>query len=224
MTDVLPLMLGVGWGALVATPIVRWARRSAVVTRLATRAPTATASAPRPWLGMAVLERWFGPVSAVVVGVVERRAAARRDAELIRDLPMTIDLLAVAVGAGCTPYLAVEVASQWAPAPLARCLEEVRHDCALGVSFATALERMASAYAPLGALTDALLASEHFGAPVGDALARLAIEERAALRRRAETRARTVPVRMLFPLVFLVLPAFALLSVVPVLLAGLSNS
>ena len=34
-------------------------------------------------------------------------------------------------------------------------------------------------------------------------------------------RARTVPVRLLFPLVFLVLPAFLLLTVVPVVLASL---
>jgi tight adherence protein C len=100
----------------------------------------------------------------------------------------------------------------------------VRRDCSLGVGFADALERLASASAPLRTLVDALLASERYGAPVGDALGRLAIEERAALRRRAEARARTVPVRLLFPLVFLVLPAFALLSVVPVLLAGLKSS
>jgi len=33
-------------------------------------------------------------------------------------------------------------------------------------------------------------------------------------------RARTVPVRLLFPLVFLVLPAFGLLTVVPALLTS----
>jgi hypothetical protein len=47
------------------------------------------------------------------------------------------------------------------------------------------------------------------------------VEQRTTLRRRAEARARTVPVRLLFPLVFLVLPAFALLTVVPAVLGGL---
>ncbi len=42
------------------------------------------------------------------------------------------------------------------------------------------------------------------------------------MRRRAEARARTVPVRLLFPLVFCVLPAFVLLTVVPVLLDGIA--
>ena len=36
-------------------------------------------------------------------------------------------------------------------------------------------------------------------------------------------RARTVPVRLLFPLVFLVLPAFGILTVVPTVAARLSG-
>ena len=56
------------------------------------------------------------------------------------------------------------------------------------------------------------------------ALERLAVEERTQLRRRAEARARKVPVRLLFPLVFLVLPAFGLLTVVPALLAGFGRT
>jgi hypothetical protein len=46
---------------------------------------------------------------------------------------------------------------------------------------------------------------------------------RADVRRRAEARARTVPVRLCFPLVACILPAFALLTVAPAVLAGLST-
>ena len=72
-------------------------------------------------------------------------------------------------------------------------------------------------------LADALTTSERTGAPVGPALARLAAEERAAARRRVESHARRVPVRLLFPLVFLVLPAFVVLTVVPGLAAGMAR-
>jgi tight adherence protein B len=68
-----------------------------------------------------------------------------------------------------------------------------------------------------------LAASERSGAPIGAALGRLAASTRAQSRRRAMARARTVPVRLLFPLVLLVLPAFLLLTVAPVVLAALSH-
>jgi tight adherence protein C len=138
-----------------------------------------------------------------------------------RALPVTVDLLAVAVGAGCTPFLAVDAVAPWAPPVLGARLDEVRHACALGRAFEAALDDLASAIPRLRPLADALLASDRFGAPVGEALARLAAEQRTTLRRHAEARARTVPVRLLFPLVFLVLPAFALLTVVPAVLGGL---
>jgi len=74
--------------------------------------------------------------------------------------------------------------------------------------------------APVAAV---LVASEQLGVPAAAGLARLAAEARAELRRRAEARARALPVKLLFPLVFLVLPAFGLLTVVPALLAALSH-
>jgi hypothetical protein len=139
-------------------------------------------------------------------------------------VPVTVDLLAVAVGAGCTPYGAVEVAARWAPAAIAGRLGAVPRACALGSAFGVALDQLAVDAPRLRPLTDALAVSDRLGAPIGPALAALGVEERAALRRRAETHARTVPVRLLFPLVFLVLPAFGLLTVVPAVLAGLSRT
>ncbi len=91
------------------------------------------------------------------------------------------------------------------------------------MSFEAALDDAARTTPLLRPLCDALLASDRLGAPVGPVLARLAAEERTALRRRAEAHARRVPVRLLFPLVFLVLPAFVLLTVVPGLAAGLGR-
>ncbi|HEX6311483.1 MAG TPA: type II secretion system F family protein [Acidimicrobiia bacterium] len=140
------------------------------------------------------------------------------------ELPVTIDVLGVAVGAGCTPYLAVEVAAHWAPPAIGARLAAVLRACGLGASFADALDDLAGATPRLRPLADALLASDRLGAPVGESLARLAVEERTALRRRAETDARTVPVRLLFPLVFLVLPAFGLLTVVPTLVGSFGRT
>ena len=61
--------------------------------------------------------------------------------------------------------------------------------------------------------------AERYGAPLEPRLDRLVDEVRAARRRRSEEAARRVPVKLLFPLVGCILPAFGLLTVAP-LIAG----
>jgi tight adherence protein C len=227
-----PVALGVAWGALLAAPLVRRGRRVSASDRLRVlgtvdrvRGAATLMSRVRAQRTVRGLEALPGvaPIVRAARALVVARTVRREQRLVERELPVTVDLLAVAVGAGCTPFVAVEVTAQWAPAALAAHLEHVGRDCALGASFAASLDALAMRLPSLRPLVDALLASERYGAPVGAALARLAVEQRAAVRRRAEARARTVPVRLLFPLVFLVLPAFGLLTVVPALLAGFAT-
>ena len=228
MLDVPRLLLALGWGALLAAPLVRRAHRASIAQRLR---PARARVAPFTGRGMSFAARETarrvvdatGPVARVIRALVAACRARAANRALERELPVALDLLGVAVGAGCTPYLAVEVAAGWAPPVVAASVDSVLTKCSLGASFEAALDDIAHAAPRLEPLRDALLASDRLGAPVGDALARLAAEERAALRRRAEAHARKVPVRLLFPLVFLVLPAFVLLTVVPGLAAGLSR-
>jgi Flp pilus assembly protein TadB len=149
-----------------------------------------------------------------------RRARARAD-DLARELAVAVDLVGVAVGAGYTPFLAVELTAQWSPRLVGRSLDDVVRACALGQSFDDALRELGTREPGVRPLTDTLRTSARLGNPAAPALARLAVDVRADLRRRAETRARTVPVRLCFPLVGCILPAFALLTVVPVVLDGL---
>jgi tight adherence protein C len=159
-------------------------------------------------------------VARVVGGVARRRGRRRRDDLLARELPAAIDLLAVAVSSGSTPFGAVEIAARWAPPTVGRSFEAVLTSCRLGASFEDALRRAALRDPRVAPVTAVMATGARLGAAVNDALARLASESRRDLRRRAEARARTVPVRLLFPLVFLVLPAFGLLTVVPAVAAG----
>jgi tight adherence protein C len=218
-------LLGAAWGALVAAPLVVRARRRKVGERLSPLRPAhpdfGRTRPPAPRRTLARLAA--SAVGRVVVGLRARRRARRDDAELTAELPVTLDLLGVAVAAGCTPYLAVDLALRWSPPAMATRLAGVRAACALGATFADALDDLAARAPRLRPLADALLASDRLGAPVGPALDRLSAEQRAELRRRAEAHARRVPVRLLFPLVFVVLPAFGLLTVIPTLLAGFSR-
>ncbi|MDG2113673.1 MAG: hypothetical protein P8N02_13785 [Actinomycetota bacterium] len=68
---------------------------------------------------------------------------------------------------------------------------------------------------------DSVVLSARYGLPIDPALERVEAELGAALRRRREIRVRRLPVQLLFPLVVCVLPAFALVGVVPVVIAAL---
>ena len=120
-----------------------------------------------------------------------------------RELPVVIDLVGVAVSAGCTPFHAVEHAARYGPRIAACAARRELQACALGQSFDDALRDLGASVATLRPLADALRTSARLGTPAAPALGRLAAEVRADVRRRAEARARTVPVRLCFPLVAL---------------------
>jgi hypothetical protein len=234
--------LGAAWAVLAVVPVVTRARRVVPVARARELGRTRRRShreshgGSREGSGRHEWARSLHERAAhlrararttMVARVLEaprrRRRAAREDAALAEELPVAVDLLGVAVGAGCTPYLAVESAVHWAPPEVSRELAAVVQACRLGATLATSLQELATRRPLFAPVTEALLVSERSGAPVAPALARLADEERAALRRRAEAHARRVPVRLLFPLAFLVLPAFVVLTVVPGLAAGMAR-
>jgi tight adherence protein C len=203
------------WGALAGAPIVAWSRRRAVAARVQSHAAPVAASrrAAREW----------GPVGRVVRGLLRRRAAARADLALLAALPSAFDVLVAAVGAGCAPIGAVELEARWGPAPVACEFARVLTATELGASLGDALTALRTARPLLAPMADVLIASAELGSPAAPALVRLADEARAAARRRAEARARVLPVKLLFPLVFLVLPAFVSLTVAPALIAALER-
>jgi type II secretory pathway component PulF len=216
------LALGVAWGVVMALPVARRAhdvapraRSSALVTsRHSRRETSATArSQMRRVLSLR-------PVHALAT---RRRARARRRAAE-RTVPLVLDVLTVAARAGCTPRVALAATATWTPPATRGLLVDVEHRCRLGVSLADSLDTLAAEEPALASIAEVLALSERSGAPTAELLERLADEARADLRRRAEAHARRVPVRLLFPLVFLVLPAFGLLTVVPALLTGLRQT
>ena len=192
-----------------------------------TRGLAAEPSSPRRFIPSRVRELGGGSMAASVARVAgtprRRRLARRHDSNVRRELPMVIDLVSVAVSAGCTPFHAVEHTARFGPEQTAADLRRVGQACTRGQSFDDALRDLGSAVPALRPLADALRTSARLGTPAAPALGRLALEVRADVRRRAEARARTVPVRLCFPLVGCVLPAFGLLTVVPVVLSGLRS-
>jgi Flp pilus assembly protein TadB len=152
-----------------------------------------------------------------------RSAQARHHAIPADAVALTADLLAMALAAGLTPFLALELVARFGPGSVGGRISATLGVARDGLRLADALDAEAAGSPALAPVLALLAASERSGAPVAAPLGRLANQIRAQERRRAMARARTVPVRLLFPLVFLVLPAFLLLTVAPVVLASLAT-
>ncbi len=222
-------VVAVSWGVVVMLPFVGLARKISTGVRLAALTPRRSRSSSRvARMVRTASVRFFRIPAARSLGRVLRAPARLRrnrrlDDELARQVAVAVDLVGVGVGAGHTPYLAVGLGARWAPALVACELDAIVRACALGQSFDDALREMGRRAPSTRGLAETLRTSARLGSPAAPALTRLARELRADLRRRAEARARTVPVRLCFPLVGCILPAFALLTVVPAVIAGISR-
>jgi Flp pilus assembly protein TadB len=169
-----------------------------------------------------------GPVLAIpaatiawrIPDVLLARLARRTVAAADREIPVLLDLLAVATSAGLPPQLAFRRAVDAATGPLAEELRSVINASDLGGRWRDELNRVGERLdlPDLRRLLGSLARTDAVGSSLAEEVGHLASDVREVRRTAAAQRARTAPVKMLFPLVFLVLPAFLLLTVVPVLL------
>ncbi|MFQ5556586.1 MAG: type II secretion system F family protein [Acidimicrobiales bacterium] len=193
------------------------AREAPFVVLIAIAAAGATIVSPVLGAGVVVA----GPV---MVG--RRRIRSRRRVELAveRGLPETIELLSLVVGAGGPVRTALELTAAHCPEPHAGALSEVVRRVGAGEPLTRALDGFADHLGPaVRALTTAIVAAEADGVALLPALERAADDARRRRRIRAEEAARRLPVLLLFPLVVCILPAFALLTVVPLLAGSIAD-
>lgn len=165
----------------------------------------------------AVAYRWSDLVDA-------RRVRSLRD-EVSRRIPELLDLVAIAVGAGLSPRVALERSPDAIGGYVGEELGRVRRQVALGESWSSALEDLAQRVGvpDIRRLAATLRRSERLGASVSEQLRALARDVRGEHAARQQQRARRAPVTMLFPLVFLILPAFILSAVVPAVLVAVGD-
>jgi Flp pilus assembly protein TadB len=210
------ILLAFGWAAIVHHAVLRVGRRVDERARARRRVVARRVRRHHAPVARLVPTRLRRMLAAVAAARARRRATRR----FAHQVPVAIDLVRVAVHAGATPYGALALAADASPPLVADALTRVVHHVGVGAALPDALDHAADRDPPLRPLTEALALTHRLGAPLAPMLARAARDARRELRRQAEARARTVPVRLLFPLVFLVLPAFVVLTVVPALIAG----
>ncbi|MBO3745819.1 type II secretion system F family protein [Streptosporangiaceae bacterium NEAU-GS5] len=175
----------------------------------------------------------IGGTAGVVVGallaiaastIVMRReppAVRRRRDKTTADLPFAVDLMVACLRAGQPIGSALDAAAHGVAGPLGERLAWVGGQIRLGAAPQAAWATLAGerSLAPLSrTMTRAVLS----GAPVAEALVRLADDARQEARATASAAARRVGVQVVAPLGLCFLPAFVLLGIVPVV-AGLMS-
>jgi tight adherence protein C len=166
-----------------------------------------------------------GVAAFVAPDLALARRAARRLARIDDELPQLLDVLAAASHAGLGGPLALRRSVVALRGPLADELQGVLDAVDLGGRWRDSLRDRAQDLdlRDLRRTVVALTRTETLGTSLADAVTELASSVRESRRAARTERARKAPVKMLFPLVFLVLPSFLLLTVVPVLFSTVES-
>jgi tight adherence protein C len=140
---------------------------------------------------------------------------------VVKDLPDVIDLLSLCVNAGLDFSLAVNwVVEKSKRTPLVEELELFLLETRMGKSRRRALQDMSKRFnlPEVSSFTRALIQAERLGTPVESALNILSEEMRDFRFRRGEQLALQAPIKMLFPLIFCIMPVVAIIVAGPIFL------
>ena len=151
--------------------------------------------------------------------VVLQRRAGDRLAEIDFELPELIDSLVVTVEAGLGFSAALRMAAKELHGPLGEEIGLSLNEQGMGLSSEEALSNLSTRIdtPPMRAFVRAVLQGERLGVSIGDIMRSLAVEARARRRADAEERAHKAPVKLLFPLVFLIFPSIMIILLYPAL-------
>jgi tight adherence protein C len=158
---------------------------------------------------------WFGP------GFVVQRRAESRIHRIDRGMPELIDLLVVTVEAGLSLSAALQLAGDRMKGPLGDELRIMLQEQRMGLTPVQALENMVNR-CPTPAVesfTRAMVQGQLLGVSIGQILRSLAVEMRKRRRARAEQQAQKAPIKMLFPLVFMIFPALFVVILGPAVIS-----
>ena len=186
-------------------------------------------------LGLTLMWLWLAPLVGVSVAIVfagialaslggwtlpmtvVRNRAKRRLMRIDYDLPELIDSLIVTVEAGTGFAGALRLAARETGGPLGDEIKLALREQSMGLSTGAALENMLNrADTPaMRSFVRSVLQGENLGVSIGEIMRALAIEMRSRRRAAAEERAHKAPIKILFPLVFLIFPAVFIVLLFP---------
>lgn len=148
--------------------------------------------------------------------LLDRRIAARQDA-IRTSIADAMDLLVISVEAGLGFDVALERVSRQVTGPLGEELHRTVQEISLGRARSAALRGLAdrTGVVHIRALVAAIIQAEQFGLTISDVLRQQAGELRERRRQEAEEHAQKIPIKVLVPLIFCILPALFIVLLGP---------
>lgn len=190
-------------------------RRRKILAASATGSAVSFAFNSLGWLSL-VLGAAAGAASYLILGRLVSGPQQQRRARIAAELPRACDLMVVCLEAGLPVRAAAEAVARALTGPLAAALTETTAKVRLGIDEHRAWAEFAEDPALLK-LGRELSRGTSSGLSLTTRLRALGVDARREAEAAAETQAKKVGVRSVLPLMVCFLPAFVLLSVVPII-------
>lgn len=158
-----------------------------------------------------------GSIGLFLPDVLLLNAALKRQEKVRRSIADVLDMLTVSVEAGLGFDAALAQVARNARGPLAGEIARVLQEMQLGKSRMDALRDMGgrTTVIELRTFAAAVIQASDLGIPIARVLREQSKEMRVRRRQRAEEKAQKVPIKILFPLIFLIFPALFIIILGP---------
>jgi tight adherence protein C len=155
-----------------------------------------------------------GGLAWVLPGFLLARRATGRLQRIDHEMPELVDLLVTTVEAGVGFAGSLQMVARRVEGPLGEELRLALQEQNMGMTIESALQHMLERVdsVAMRAFVQAVLQGQTLGASIGKVLRDLAVDMRQRRRHYAEERANKAPTKLLFPLIFLILPALLIVS------------
>ena len=169
-------------------------------------------------IGILVTRRSRSGSGLILPKTLVERKARERTAKIDYEVPELVDLLVTTIEAGVGFGSALQVSSRRVREPLGSELRLTLGEQSMGLTMNEALKNMlerTNRSTSMRAFVQAIVQGETMGVSIGKTLRDLAVDMRKRRRQQAEERAQKAPIKLLFPLTFLILPAMMIVILGP---------
>ena len=175
------------------------------------------------WLGVATV--LVGLLGWAVPSLWLYQTAADRSDRIRRELPDAMDLLTISVEAGLAFDAAVAQVARKTRGPVAQEFTRVLQEMQIGTGRTQALRALAdrSDVPELQSFVGAMVQADAFGIPISSVLRVQTKEMRVKRSQRAEEAAQRVPIKILLPVIFCILPCLFIIILGPAVIQILQN-